>query len=450
MSSLYKILSSYNDIKKRQYFQYICNKTLSKNEQLDILFTNKKTICQQSQYVLRYKKHTLNWIKFKMAKKKKWCKFRHFVVFMLAKPVFRVWVRLKYKIKIKKYKKRGQYLILANHQTGFDQFFCGLAFKNPVYFVASEDLFSNGVLSRILKYVVAPIPIKKQSTDIRAVMNCIQVAREGGSIAIFPEGNRTFSGETVFMNKAIAPLAKKLGLPIAFLRIEGGYGVQPRWSDVCRKGKMKAYVSKVLTPAEYKSMTDAELYQSIQNELYVDEACLSGLFKHKKLAEYLERAIYVCPHCGLSEFESNGNVIECKKCGMKVEYLPTKQLKGINGDFEFEYVKDWYQYQCDFVNKIDTRQYYDKILYQDNATVKEVIIYKDKELIKQDSTITLYGNKISFEEIGGHEFIMPFDEITAITVLGKNKLNIYHCDRLYQIKGDKNFAFSSPDNTFLF
>ena len=151
-----------------------------------------------------------------MAKKKKWIKFRHRVISTLAYPFLKVWACCKYKIKIKRCKKRGQYLILANHQTGFDQFFVGLTFKNPVYYVASEDLFSNGLSSRLIKYAVAPIPIKKQATDVRAVINCIQVAREGGSIAIFPEGNRTYSGATCHMNKSIAPLAKKLGLPIAF------------------------------------------------------------------------------------------------------------------------------------------------------------------------------------------------------------------------------------------
>lgn len=374
-----------------------------------------------------------------MAKKKKWIKLRHRIISTLAYPVLKVWARCKYKIKITRHKKHGQYLILANHQTGFDQFFVGLTFKDPVYYVASEDLFSNGLSSRLIKFAVAPIPIKKQAADVRAVINCMQVAKEGGSIAIFPEGNRTFSGQTVNINKSISPLAKKLGLPIVFLRIDGGYGIQPRWSDTCRKGKMKSYVSKILQPDEYKNMTDAELHEVIKNELYVDEGCLSGLFKGKKLAEYLERAIYVCPHCGLSHFESHGNLIECKKCGMQVEYLPTKQLKGKNCQFDFEFVKDWYNYQCNFVNNLDIKQYFDKIIYQDKATVKEVIIYKDKELIKQDSTITLYGNKISFEDIENNEFVMHFDEITTLTVLGKNKLNVYHCGRVYQIKGDKRF-----------
>ena len=373
-----------------------------------------------------------------MAKNKKWCKFRHRVITFLARPVLALWSRCKYGIKIKKYKKRGQYLVLMNHQTAFDQFFLGLTFKGPMYYVSSEDLYSNGWVSRIIRFVVAPIPIKKQTTDVRAVMNCIKVAKEGGSIAMAPEGNRTYSGKTVHINKAVAPLAKKLGLPIAFLRIEGGYGVQPRWSDVCRKGKMTSHVSKVLQPNEYKEMTDEQLYNVILQELDVNEARVDYEYKHKKLAEYLERAIYVCPKCGLSTFESHDDVIECKNCGLQVRYLPSKQLQGINGDFNFEFVNDWYEYQCDFVNNLDTRDYYDKVIYKDNATVSEVIIYKNKELIKENSEVVLYGNKITFEDDSG-VIEMPFDRVTAVTVLGRNKMNVYFRDRVYQFKGDKRF-----------
>lgn len=112
-----------------------------------------------------------------------------------------------------------------------------MIYRGPVYYVASEDLFSNGFVSGLLRYAVAPIPIRKQTTDIRSVMNCIKVAKEGGTIAIAPEGNRTFSGRTEYIKPSIVGLVRVLKLPVAFIRIEGGYGVQPRWSDVVRKGK---------------------------------------------------------------------------------------------------------------------------------------------------------------------------------------------------------------------
>ena len=179
-------------------------------------------------------------MKEKKKSNKKWLQPHHKVVVPLLKFFLAPVIRWMYGLKVEKFKEENgrQYLVLANHQTGFDQFFPSMAFRQHLYYVASEDIFSMGWLSDVIRWIANPIPIKKQVTDIKAVMSCMRVAREGGSIAIFPEGNRTFSGETAYMNPAIAGLAKKLGMPIAFFKIEGGYGVQPRWSDVRRKGKM--------------------------------------------------------------------------------------------------------------------------------------------------------------------------------------------------------------------
>jgi hypothetical protein len=35
--------------------------------------------------------------------------------------------------------------------------------------------------------------------------------------------------------------------------------------------------------------------------------------------------------------------------------------------------------------------------------------------------------------------IFPFDKVTAVSVLGRNKLNVYHEKKVYQFKGDKRF-----------
>ena len=128
-------------------------------------------------------------IKKKKKKKEPWMKKRHAVITFLAKGVAYPFVVNKYGIKIEKFKEQGdrQYLIIANHQTGFDQFFVGYMFKGPVYYIASEDIFSMGFVSKLLRWAVNPIPIKKQATDISAVLNCLRVAREGATIALFPE-----------------------------------------------------------------------------------------------------------------------------------------------------------------------------------------------------------------------------------------------------------------------
>lgn len=374
-------------------------------------------------------------------KQKKWVLRRHKVVRTLLYIPFCVYIRMKYFFTPTKFRQEGKrpYLVLANHQTAFDQFYVSVSFKQPMYYLASEDLFSNGFTSSLIRYLVAPIPIKKQTTDIGAVMNCIRVAREGGSIAIFPEGNRTYSGETVYMSDSIAALAKKLKMPIALYRIEGGYGVQPRWSDGTRKGKMKAYVSRVIEPEEYQDLSREDLFDLIQKGLYANEAVADGTYKSRKRAEYMERAMYICPDCGLSEFESHKNEITCKKCGKTAIYGEDKTFTGKDCQWPFRFVKDWYDYQEQFINKLDVLQYKDQPLYQDVAQVSEVIFCKKKQLLRKQAKLSLYGDRIVLDEGTAQAETWHFDDVQVITVLGRNKLNIYHGKQLFQFKSHKRF-----------
>ncbi len=374
-------------------------------------------------------------------KKNKWIKFRHRVVRNLAYAVLRPYSTWRYRITIEKFKEQEKrpYLILLNHQTPFDQFFVGMSFRGPVYYMASEDLFSNGWVSSLIRWLVAPIPIKKQTTDVTAVKLCLRVAKEGGTIAIAPEGNRTYSGKTEYINPAITPLARKLGLPIVLYRIEGGYGTEPRWSDGTRKGKMRSYVSRVIQPEEYAAMTDEELFSAIQTELFVDEGVADGVFRSDKRAEHLERAVYVCPFCGLARFESHGNAVTCQNCHRTVEYGEDKRLVGKGFDFPFEFMTAWYDYQEEFVCGLDVTRMTDTPLFTDSADMAEVIIQKRKEPLLKNAALRLYGDRVTVNEGIDNALIFPFDEVSAVTVLGRNKLNIYRGGRVYQFKGDKRF-----------
>ena len=371
-----------------------------------------------------------------MANTKTWTRFRHRVVISLLQPLFGPYVRWKYHIKTERFKEEGKrpYLVVMNHQTGFDQFFVGITFRQPVYYLATEDIFSLGWVSNLLRWLVAPIPIRKQTTEIPAVKNCIKVAREGGTICIAPEGNRTLHGRTVYMNPSIGSLAKKLGLPIAIFRIEGGYGIQPRWSDVIRNGKMRSHVSRVIEPEEYASLSPKEIAALIEKALYVDEATLSGEFHHKKNAEFLERAMYVCPFCGLSNFESQDDIITCKTCGRQIRHLPTKELQGVGFNFPHHFVADWYDAQNDYVNQLDLTTLTDAPLYEETVRLSRVHAAKYKELLKESATVRLYGDRITVDDA-----VYPFADLGAVVVLGKNKLNLYSGNDIFQLKGNKRF-----------
>ena len=78
--------------------------------------------------------------------------------------------------------------------------------------------------------------------------------------------------------------------------------------------------------------------------------------------------------------------------------------------------------------------YIESPLYRETADVFEVEPYKRKILLEEKPNILLYGNRIQ----AGDKTLF-FEDINVVTVLGKNKLNIYHKDALYQIKGDCRF-----------
>lgn len=376
-----------------------------------------------------------------MKKKEKWMKFRHKIVWVVLYPILALITLIKFPIKVERYNRQDKrpMLILMNHQTPFDQFFVCMAFKGPIYFIATEDIMSNGFISDVIKWLVAPIPIKKQAGDFSAVMTTLRVAREGATIAMAPEGNRTYSGKTEHINPAVAGLAKKMKLPIALFRIEGGYGMEPRWSSVTRRGKMKAYVSRVIEPEEFAALSTQELYEQIRDGLFVDEGAADGVFRSSKKAEYLERAMYVCPFCGLSKFESHGNESECLTCHRKITYGEDKTITGVGYEFPFRFMTQWYDYQSDFINGLDILQFGAEPAFRDQAKMSEVILNKHKQVLRKEAQLSLYGDRVVIDEGREDALVLLFEEMTAVSVLGRNKLNIYHGSSVYQFKGSKRF-----------
>ncbi|MBQ5841117.1 MAG: 1-acyl-sn-glycerol-3-phosphate acyltransferase [Clostridia bacterium] len=376
----------------------------------------------------------------KSKKNRRWIRPRHTVIRHVIYWPFRIYSRLVYGIRIENYPKDAPHpcLILYNHQTPFDQFFVGLSFPKHVYYVASEDLFSNSWLSRLLSWAVAPIPFRKSTSDLTAIKNCLRIAREGGTIAMAPEGNRTYSGTTEHIKAGVASLAKALGLPIAIFRIEGGYGACPRWSDTVRKGRMRGYYSRIVLPEEYASMSKEELFDLLQQELYVDERLDPTPFYTKRPAEYLDRAMYYCPTCGLTKFHSEGDTITCRTCGLAARYLPDKRLEAVAGPFPYPYVKEWYDAQCAYVRGLDMAAFGDKPLCEDTVCLQDNLYCQKKVVLDKAATLRLYSDRFTLTA-GGTEMLLPFETVSSATVLGRNKFNIYYEGRILQCKGDKHF-----------
>lgn len=369
-----------------------------------------------------------------------WCKKRHKIVTAIIRPIFKLHFKVKYNLKVKVFKDLNYpALILSNHVTSLDPFIVGSYFKQPLYYMASTDLFQHLFVGKIIKFLVNPIPkMKSKKSDLTAIKSCIKVAKENGTICIFPEGNRTVTGKLGNVDKSIAKLAKSLKLPIILFNIHGGYGTEPRWGKGVRKGKMQCEIKKVLSYDEYKDMDLDELYDVIIENLSVDDLNYYNNYKSKKSAMYLERILYVCPICNsFHSLKSKGNNIRCNSCGLEATYKNDLTFSSTNKEFNINNVSEWYEYQ---LFKIKQMQYNENTcIYEEDTYLMIPRMFKSKKKIGYGK-IRIFSDRFEFCS-KNKKYVFDFANIEAVTYLGKKKMNIYYDGNTYQLYNQVNSNF---------
>lgn len=372
-----------------------------------------------------------------------WVKFRHKIVFALLRPVFRIFLFFKYGFTCSKFNSdiKKPYMILSNHITTLDPVMIAVSFCMPVYFVASDDLFSIKYISPLLKYLAAPIPKTKSSSDIQTIKDCFNIVKQSGTICVFPEGNRTYNGVTSHIPFSIVKLIKFLKIPVLLYKIQGGYGVQPRWAGNIRKGRMYGSVQRVLTYEEYKDMDDDSLYKYIADSLNSNAFYETGnKYKSHNKAKYLERFLYACPDCGsFSTLCSKGDNIICSKCGLNMKYNENLLLSKVSGKCNFLNVKEWDDFQKNKIREFnsDNVNKNEPVFYDSNIFLKEKIRCQRK-IILGTGTIKIYCDKliIATEK---ETFNYEIKDMTSMAVFGNNRLSIYYNGSIFQIIGNKRF-----------
>lgn len=221
--------------------------------------------------------------------------------------------------------KSKTYLVLTNHNTNWDFFLFGLTMRRHMYFVASEHIYRRGFVSRLIRFLGAPIPRKKGASGDEAAALILERLRQGQNVCMMAEGNRSFSGETGWISPRNAALVRESGAGLVTLRLHGGYFQNPRWSTEVRRGPSWGEAVHEYTPADIAAMTDEELTEAIRSDLYVnaydDQAQRRGRYRCRRPAEKLETALFLCPDCGrFSTLRSEGDRFLCEGCGMDLRF----------------------------------------------------------------------------------------------------------------------------------
>lgn len=365
--------------------------------------------------------------------KKGYIKRRHHVLFRILRPVGVILAKLyNCTYEIFPTKKGQNYLILSNHQATLDPVYLCMSFKAPVYLVANDSLFNTSLKSRLLQYCFAPIKKRKATVDIGCIKTCVKIAKEGGNVAIFPEGNRAWAEFQFPIEVGICKLIRLMKIPVLLYNFTGGYGADPRWGGAKRKGEFRGSVKEIISVEEVEAMDDDTLYERVLSGLRVMDSESGKLYKSERRAEYLERELFICPQCkGISTLHSEGNEVSCSACGLTVEYRENLHLQSVDTEFPFKKLVEWYQFQLEEIRKMQIKE--DEVIYRDDQ-VRLIDKTTAKQFVIATGELTLTKDTLS---VGSTT--IQLTEITSATIVGGRKLIINTELNSYIIKGDKRF-----------
>ena len=350
---------------------------------------------------------------------------RHKKVWKILQPITTTFVKLKFGYTYKMAEGLpDKYIVLSNHTTDFDPLFVAASFKDQMYYVASEHVARWGFLSKLLNYLVAPIVRYKGTTATITVMEMLRKIRDGASVCMFAEGARSWDGMTDKFLPSTGKVVKSAKCGLVTYRIEGGYFVSPRWSTNLRKGRVHGTPVNVYTKEQLAAMSVEEINEAIANDLYEDaykrQAESPVPYKGKNIAEGMENLLFICPECGeYDSFQSKGDTVSCKSCGMKFQYTEYGMLEGA----PFKTVYELAQWQTEEARRAIAEN---KAFKAPKATLKTVANHVENMIAEGFMTMDVNGITVGSTTI-------PLEQVQDLNMHGKRGIVFSTKDTYYEL-----------------
>jgi 1-acyl-sn-glycerol-3-phosphate acyltransferase len=121
----------------------------------------------------------------------------------------------------------GGALMVANHASYLDPALVGVRIYRPLSFMAKSELFDIPVFGWIIRHCNA-FPVQQGKGDRAAIEQTIQTLKSGHILNLFPEGSRTADGQLQKIQKGVALIAKRAGVPIVPAVLIGSFEAWPK------------------------------------------------------------------------------------------------------------------------------------------------------------------------------------------------------------------------------
>ena len=332
--------------------------------------------------------------------------------------------------------KSDVFLLAANHTMDVDPFLECMAVDGYIRFVAAENIFQFGPISRLIVFLIHPIRKRKGARSGETVRAIEENLRLGVNVGIHVEGNKSFTGRSGFISPRTGQMIKEAQGGLITFRITGGYMQKPRWARFRRRGPAHGAVVREYTRQELDAMTAEEINEALRRDLFVDACAMQRenqvAYPGRALAEHLETALYACPACGrLQTMKSRDDAFFCTACGYGVRMDAYGFFHG-TPQAVFDCVPDWDAWQRERLRACAAEARDDVPVLQSAGQMLYRISGGKKRRVLRSGQMCLYRDRIVFSG-GGKTVSLPLREITGMAVFLKTTLLITAADGRWQV-----------------
>ena len=151
-----------------------------------------------------------------------------------------------------------------------------IAFKNPIHFLARKTLFDNRWFGGLIRRLNA-LPVSQDRPDFTSLKRIIALLKKGERVLIFPEGERTTTGQLGEGQPGVGLVIAKSQAPVLPMRLFGVYDIYPRKA---KRPKLRGKITLVIgEPLDFSkeiaaSTKGKEFYQSLSDRTVAAIAAL--------------------------------------------------------------------------------------------------------------------------------------------------------------------------------
>lgn len=132
--------------------------------------------------------------------------------------------------------------VLANHQSALDPFIIGALISRRIAFLTKSTAFA-GRLQRLFLKWAKGLPTTRTATDPPIVYIMRRFLRQGVTVGIFPEAERSWDGTLQPFKLGLVKLLMASGAPVRPVILQNSFQFWPRWAKFPRRASITVHIA---------------------------------------------------------------------------------------------------------------------------------------------------------------------------------------------------------------